>query len=405
MYPLKTMMKYIPENLANTTNIYTTVYLGNYVSGDFSEGHGSHPGVDIIPITPNDTVFACLDGVVQIAQNKATEGNYVVIKHDNVPDSSNMSIKTTLYSCYLHLSEYSVTPGQLVSEGDIIGKTGNTGNSTGEHLHFQIDRKEALFHPYWPFTFTQANAEKLGFFEAVNQGLGIEDARKNTIDPLVYLDQISGYESQPVVVSSTLVASIAPTIIVAPVQPKPITPLVANQTISGFTDVPQNHPYITAINFLKSKNIVAGNNGQFSPDTTITRAELLKMVFSAAGTILVSGGQNYFSDIDSASWQAPYTNTAKVNKIIGGYSDGTFKPNNPITRAEAFKIIINTFHKESLDIISFPVFDDVPTDVWYAPYALFAKNNELIKFSSAYFEPNKLMNRGEVANAIYILMN
>lgn len=43
MYPLKTMMKYIPENLAATTNIYTTVYLGNYVSGDFSEGHGSHP--------------------------------------------------------------------------------------------------------------------------------------------------------------------------------------------------------------------------------------------------------------------------------------------------------------------------------------------------------------------------
>ncbi|MFA6090955.1 MAG: M23 family metallopeptidase, partial [Candidatus Gracilibacteria bacterium] len=121
------MMKYTPGNLANTTSIYTTVYLGNYVFGDFSEGHGSHPGVDIMPITPNDTVFSCLDGVVQIAQSKATEGNYVVIKHDNVPDPSNLSAKTTLYSCYLHLSEYCVTPGQLVSEGDIIGKTGNTG--------------------------------------------------------------------------------------------------------------------------------------------------------------------------------------------------------------------------------------------------------------------------------------
>ena len=405
MYPIKTMMKYIPENLANTTSIYTTVYLGNYVSGDFSEGHGSHPGVDIMPITPNDEVFACLDGVVQIAQNKATEGNYVIIKHDNVPDPSNLATQTTLYSCYLHLSEYVVTPGQLVSEGDIIGKTGNTGNSTGEHLHFQIDRKEAVYHPYWPFSFAQANEAGLGFFEAVNQGLGMEDARKNTIDPLVYLDQIAGYESQPLVVSHTVVASITPAITVTPVQPKTITPPVNINVVTGFSDVPQNHPYIVAINFLKAKNIVSGNAGQFSPDATITRAELLKMVFGAAGTVLVNSGKNYFSDIDSASWQAPYANTAKVNKIIGGYSDGTFKPNNPITRAEAFKIIINTFHKEALDMVSFPVFDDVSTDIWYAPYALFAKNNALIKFTSTHFEPNTFMNRGEVANAIYILMN
>lgn len=126
MYPLKTMAKYTLENLENTTNIYTTVYLGNYVSGDFSEGHGSHPGVDITPIFPNDEVFACLDGIVEVAQNKATEGNYIIIRHDNVPDPSDFTLKTTLYSCYLHLSEFFVTPGQRINEGDVIGKTGNT---------------------------------------------------------------------------------------------------------------------------------------------------------------------------------------------------------------------------------------------------------------------------------------
>jgi len=59
--------------------------------------------------------------------------------------------------------------GQLVQEGDIIGQTGSTGNSIGEHLHFQIDRSEALFHPYWPFTFAQANTAGLGFFDAINK--------------------------------------------------------------------------------------------------------------------------------------------------------------------------------------------------------------------------------------------
>ena len=128
------------------------------------------------------------------------------------------------------------------------------------------------------------------------------------------------------------------------------------------------------------------------------------MVFGAARVTLITNGSNYFSDIDPASWQAPYANTAKVNKVIGGYSDGTFKPNNPITRAEAFKVIINTFHSEALDMVSFPIFQDVSLDAWYASYANFAKTNELINFSSLHFEPNKLMNRSEVAEAIYKCM-
>lgn len=426
MYPLKTLVKYDPVNLTVSSNTFTTVYLGNYVAGDFSEGHGSHPGVDIFPTVTHDDIFACLDGVVEVAENKGANGNYVIIRHDNVPDPLDMAKSTTLYSCYLHLSEYRVSTGQLVSEGDVIGKCGNTGNvagSTGEHLHFQIDRKEALFHPYWPFTFAEANAAGLGFFEAVNAGLGLENAKKHTVNPLVYLDRMETYsgsiETNPItpltpsnpVVSSVLVASIeTPT----PASSSSIstsgesdtsrsTP-TAEGAVSGFSDVPTNHPYITAINFLKSKGIVSGNNGQFLPDATITRAELLKMVFGAAGTTLVTNAPNYFSDIDPASWQAPYANTAKVQKIIGGYSDGTFKPNNPITRAEAFKIIINTLYPEALDMVSFPVFDDVSTDTWYAPYAVFAKTESLMKFSGNIFEPNKLINRGEVANAIYTLL-
>ncbi|MDD2891828.1 MAG: S-layer homology domain-containing protein [Candidatus Gracilibacteria bacterium] len=421
MYPLKTTVKYDPDNLSLSSNVFTTVYLGNYITGDFSEGHGSHLGVDIFPAITHDDVFACLDGVVEVAENQSVNGNYVIIRHDNVPDPADMTKKTTLYSCYLHLSEYVVAVGQLVSEGDIIGKSGNTGNvsgSTGEHLHFQIDRGEAPFHPYWPFTFTEAQSAGFGFFEAVNNGLGMENARKFTINPLEYLDKVAMFDttnpslgivtvSNPVV-SSTLVASIGdPVSEKVEIQPRSTStvPVSSVEIPAQFSDVPSNHPYVTAINFLKSKDIVSGNNGQFLPDATITRAELLKMVFGAAGTPLISDNVNYFSDINPISWQAPYVNTAKVNKIIGGYSDGTFRPDNSITRAEAFKIIINTFHTETLDnMVSFPVFDDVPMDVWYAPYALFAKTEGLINFSFNSFKPDMFITRGEVANAIYTLM-
>lgn len=221
MYPLKTIVKYNPLNLADSANTFTTVYLGNYVPGNFNEGVGSHCGVDIFPIVTHDNIYACMDGVVGMAENKPADGNCIVIRHDNVPDPLDMTKKTTLYSCHLHLSEMSVTVGQLVSEGDVIGKSGNTGNvtgSTGEHLHFQIDRAEAPFHPYWPFTFADSKAAGLGFFESVNAGLGLENAKKFTVNPLVYLDRIETYNgtspasvtpvvSKPIV-SSVLVASL-----------------------------------------------------------------------------------------------------------------------------------------------------------------------------------------------------
>ena len=61
MYPLKTIVKYIPDKLAESCNTFTTVYLGNYMPGNFDEDVGSHLGVDIFPIVTQDTIFACLD--------------------------------------------------------------------------------------------------------------------------------------------------------------------------------------------------------------------------------------------------------------------------------------------------------------------------------------------------------
>ena len=55
-------------------------------------------------------------------------------------------------------------------------------------MHFQIDRASAPFHPYWPFSFKEARDLGLGFMEAVNRGLGIENARKFTVNPLVFLE-------------------------------------------------------------------------------------------------------------------------------------------------------------------------------------------------------------------------
>lgn len=73
MYPIKTSALYKPAMLHTLGNIYTTVYLGNYIAGDYEEGMGSHPGVDIVPITPSDSVYAVLPGVVIEAKSNPSE--------------------------------------------------------------------------------------------------------------------------------------------------------------------------------------------------------------------------------------------------------------------------------------------------------------------------------------------
>jgi murein DD-endopeptidase MepM/ murein hydrolase activator NlpD len=107
-------------------------------------------------MTPKASVFAVLDGEIIEATKKASEGNYVLIKHSNVGGKAGN--EGVFYSCYLHLDSLSVTKGDRVQEGMEIGKSGNTGMSTGEHLHFQIDTWDAPFHPYWPFNTQDAKA-------------------------------------------------------------------------------------------------------------------------------------------------------------------------------------------------------------------------------------------------------
>jgi len=120
---------------------YSTVWTGDYAS--HGEGSGVHSGVDI-PVPTGTTVYAVASGTVvqSIDGWNGGWGNNVIIRHD-VPGIG------TVLSCYAHLSKRLVGNG-FVSKGTPIGLSGSTGDSTGPHLHFQIDRDKGATHPYWP---------------------------------------------------------------------------------------------------------------------------------------------------------------------------------------------------------------------------------------------------------------
>ena len=107
-----------------------------------------------------------------------------------------------------------------------------------------------------------------------------------------------------------------------------------------FDDVPANAWYTKAVNTLASLDIISGvGDNKFEPERSITRAEFTAMAMKFA----VGGeeGENIFSDVDENDWFYD----AVVNSIqygwIHGYGDGTFRPNNPITRAEVTAIVNN----------------------------------------------------------------
>ncbi len=107
-----------------------------------------------------------------------------------------------------------------------------------------------------------------------------------------------------------------------------------------FPDISEKDWYANAVETLAGLGILSGyTDGTFAPGRQITRAEFVTMV--TGFTTLDTEITQTFSDVPATSWAAAAVSTAAQLGWVNGYGDGTFLPNNPITRAEAVKVINN----------------------------------------------------------------
>ncbi len=140
---------------------YTTLYRDNqddgYRSGCRGEGCGRHPGVDIA-VGSGTSVRTPLSGTVLISRCSDGWGGLLVIRSQH-PDKPWLTIRQVF--AHLRSRTYSsgveVSVGDYVAAGTEIGKSGGNpnsdkcaGNSTGSHLHYQIDKDDANSEPYYP---------------------------------------------------------------------------------------------------------------------------------------------------------------------------------------------------------------------------------------------------------------
>ncbi len=157
----------------------------------------------------------------------------------------------------------------------------------------------------------------------------------------------------------------------------------------AFDDVASGNKHYEAIEYLESEGIVEGyGDGTYKPDQPISRAEFLKIVFESRD-LLKTNGSYCFTDVKEA-WYSDYICSAKNLGIVQGYGDGSFQPEQNITLAEALKITLEAY---GLSLAS--------STPWYQTYLDYAYENALLhQIDSQYFED---LSRGEMAQVIYNL--
>ena len=158
---------------------------------------------------------------------------------------------------------------------------------------------------------------------------------------------------------------------------------------------------------LYNNDVIGGyGDGRFGPNDSITRAQIVKISLLAFELPTADGDEN-FTDVKSGDWFVDYVASASGDLgIVSGYSDNTFKPNNNVTRAEALKIILVAAGVNDFDSVT-PNFTDVDTvNDWFSKYTAYAKSSGLVGgYSDGTFRGNQTITRAEVCKIVVELID
>lgn len=175
---------------------------------------------------------------------------------------------------------------------------------------------------------------------------------------------------------------------------------------AGFNDMSADDILCPAVKWAKENAIIEGySNGTFQPNKPITRAEALKVIVKTFGFDVDndSWGNFGFKDVYNGTWYTPYLSSGISYGIIGGYGDGTFKPNNQVVKVEAVKMVLNATKATSGIYVPYcneKVYADTDKNAWYQNDVCYIKYHALTDDGS-YFYPNKPFARGEMVELLY----
>ena len=127
---------------------------------------------------------------------------------------------------------------------------------------------------------------------------------------------------------------------------------------SSFSDVSKNNPHYDAIMELANRGIINGyGDGTFGPGNPVTRGQASKMIAGVLGMNVGAVPSTGFSDVSASHEFAGAIMALKQLGVIGGYTDGTFRPNAPISRNEMAIILTRALQLQVEETTKLPFTD------------------------------------------------
>ncbi|WP_235964317.1 S-layer homology domain-containing protein [Pseudoflavonifractor gallinarum] len=164
---------------------------------------------------------------------------------------------------------------------------------------------------------------------------------------------------------------------------------------AGFSDI-GDADVSEAVSVLSSLGIVSGySDGTFRPSETLTRAQFATLAVLAEGhgdQVAESAYRTLFSDLPASHWAAPYVNLAQSEGLISGYGNGRFGPDDPVTIGQAVTIVLRLMGYGEEDVAPF----------W--PQDYLSKGADLGLLEGVRPQADAAMTRGEAALLLYAML-
>ncbi len=169
-----------------------------------------------------------------------------------------------------------------------------------------------------------------------------------------------------------------------------------------FSDVIPSDYFYTAVQYLYCAGAISGySDNTFRPYNNTTRGQLSKIIVLAEGWPIDTSGGPHFTDVPPGSAFYDFVETAFNRGAVSGYGDGTFRPDNNVTRAQLCKIIVLA-EGWTIDITGGPHFSDVVTGDPFYGYIETAYNHNIISgYGDGTFRPDNNATRGQISKIVY----
>jgi hypothetical protein len=161
----------------------------------------------------------------------------------------------------------------------------------------------------------------------------------------------------------------------------------------------RNHWASSAIAQLLAGGILAGYpDGTFRPENPLTRAEMAKILSLSFDLPLVRSATLPFNDLEASSWATPYIERLWKGKIVEGFPDGGFHPSAPVTRAELAAMLNRVFSWPPIPANYSPTFTDLDSSSWaFVPVESGAWQGVWDGYPDGSFRPSAPATRAEVS--------